>query len=514
MADEPINIGTIRDGPNEGERVSLPIVDVLTGRGFVTGKSGAGKSNSVSVIAERLLDRGYALLIVDIDGEYFGLKEQYEVLHVGDDEECDVRVGPEHAEKLATLALEENVPIILDSSSYLDESDARSLLTALTRQLFAKERTIKRPFLLLVEEIHEYIPQSGGLDDCGRMLIKIGKRGRKRGLGMIGISQRPADVKKDFITQCDWRCWHRLTWKNDTQVVRRVLDGTYAQAVETLEDGEAFLRTDWSSDIQRIQFDRKETFDAGATPGLESVERPSLKSVEETVVDELESIANQDKDRNARIEALEAELAAKNDRIEQLERELQQARDLRELAEQFTSAFVTHADEHESREVEDAVAKSTAENGVNGASSPKVDDFDTQRAATTDENGITGDGDESRPETESAQATESSSAVEQFAQRLESLDEETRAMLANYYTDGPLTPLEAYRNATGTADRTAAYQRNNLLRNESLITHVGRGTYTYSAPAAIADDTRGSDDGSRSLATIEWELLVKDTQTF
>ncbi len=509
MADEPITIGTIRDGPTEGERVSLPIVDVLTGRGFVTGKSGAGKSNSVSVIAERLLDRGYALLIVDIDGEYFGLKEQYEVLHVGDDEECDVRVGPEHAEKLATLALEENVPIILDCSSYLDESDARSLLTALTRQLFAKERTIKRPFLLLVEEIHEYIPQSGGLDDCGRMLIKIGKRGRKRGLGMIGISQRPADVKKDFITQCDWRCWHRLTWKNDTQVVRRVLDGTYAQAVETLEDGEAFLRTDWSSDIQRIQFDRKETFDAGATPGLESVERPSLKSVEETVVDELESIANQDDDRTARIEALEAELATKTDRIEQLERELQQARDLRELAEQFTTAFVTRADDHECRDGEAVMAKSTAENGVNGASSPSVDDDETQRAETTP----TDDGEGSKTQSEAPQQTESPAAVERFAQRLESLDAETRAMLANYYTDGPLTPVAAYREATGTADRTAAYQRNNLLRNESLITHVGRGTYTYSAPAAIVDEARGSDDGSRSLATIEWELLVEGTET-
>jgi len=42
----------------EGE-VSLPTVEVLTGRGFITGKSGSGKSNSASVVVEELLDRGF-----------------------------------------------------------------------------------------------------------------------------------------------------------------------------------------------------------------------------------------------------------------------------------------------------------------------------------------------------------------------------------------------------------------------------------------------------------------------
>lgn len=45
--------------------LSIPILDILTGRGFITGKSGSGKSNSASVIAEELLDRGYPLMIVD-----------------------------------------------------------------------------------------------------------------------------------------------------------------------------------------------------------------------------------------------------------------------------------------------------------------------------------------------------------------------------------------------------------------------------------------------------------------
>jgi DNA helicase HerA-like ATPase len=292
MGEETITIGEVSGGDETGASIELPVVDVLTGRGFVTGKSGSGKSNSASVVCEKLLDKGYGILIVDIDGEYYGLKEEYEILHVGADEECDLRVGVEHAGKIAELALEQNVPIILDVSSFLDESKARELLTEVTKQLFAKEKKLKQPFLMLVEEVHEYIPEGGGMDECGRMLIKVSKRGRKHGLGIVGISQRPADVKKDFITQCDWLVWHRLTWNNDTKVVGRILGREYADSIEEMDDGESFLMTDWTESIRRVQFERKRTFDAGATPGLEDFERPELKSVSGDLVDELQEITD------------------------------------------------------------------------------------------------------------------------------------------------------------------------------------------------------------------------------
>jgi hypothetical protein len=323
-----------------GTEVSLPVVELLTGRGFVTGKSGSGKSNSASVVAEKLLDNGFGLLIVDIDGEYYGLKEEYEILHAGADEECDIQITADHAEKLASLALEQNVPIILDISSYLDESEAEEVLTAVARSLFAKAKKQKQPFLLLVEEVHEYIPENGSVGECGRMLIKIGKRGRKHGLGICGISQRPADVKKDFITQCDWLLWHRLTWNNDTKVVGRILDNDYADAVEDLDDGEGFLMTDWAESIQRVQFFRKQTFDAGATPGLDDFERPDLKSVSDDLVSELQEISDEKQKQETQIQELREELDRKNSRIAELERELQDARDLSRMAEQFVDSLV------------------------------------------------------------------------------------------------------------------------------------------------------------------------------
>jgi FtsZ-binding cell division protein ZapB len=339
---EQIQVGSVftEDGQESGLPVSLPVVQVLTGRGFVTGKSGSGKSNTASVVIEELLDAGYPVLIVDTDGEYYGLKEEYELLHAGADEECDIQVSPEHAEKLANLALEENVPIILDVSGYLDEDVADELLRETARHLFAREKKLKKPFLLVVEEVHEYLPQKGGGGETGKMLIKIGKRGRKHGLGLLGISQRPADVKKDFITQANWLVWHRLTWDNDTKVVGRVVDDAYEEAVAELGDGEAFVQTDWTdSEVRRVQFRRKRTFDAGATPGLDDFERPELKSVSDSLMDDLQEITEEEQQFESELADLRQKLDRKRTKIKQLEQDLEQARDISEAARQLANAF-------------------------------------------------------------------------------------------------------------------------------------------------------------------------------
>jgi len=331
-----IRVGETADGAD----LKLPVIEVLTGRGFATGKSGSGKSNTASVIAEELLEAGYPLLIVDTDGEYYGLKEEYEMLHAGADEECDIQIGPEHAEQMATIALEENVPVILDVSGYLDEDVADELLREVARNLFVKEKKLKKPFLLVVEEVHEYIPEGGGVGETGNLLIKISKRGRKHGLGILGISQRPADVKKDFITQANWLVWHRLTWDNDTKVVGRIIDTEYSELVSELDDGQAFVQTDWTeTDVQKVQFRRKRTFDAGATPGLDDFERPELKSVSDALVGDLQEISERKDRKQDRIQELEAELEKKKKRIETLEDELSSARDVSSAAKQMADAL-------------------------------------------------------------------------------------------------------------------------------------------------------------------------------
>jgi len=68
----------------------------MTHRGFITGKQGVGKSNTVSLIAETVLNHGLSLLIVDSANEYYSLKEEFEILRLGDLERDDLQINKEH----------------------------------------------------------------------------------------------------------------------------------------------------------------------------------------------------------------------------------------------------------------------------------------------------------------------------------------------------------------------------------------------------------------------------------
>lgn len=260
------------------DEYALPIAELLTGRGAVFGKSGSGKSNTASVLAEQLLEHGLPLVIVDIEGEYWGLTERYDIRYAGTTAGADVAVSMENVDELVSLVLEDNEPLVVDVSGITDGDAIDTFLSTYVSRLFERENRIRKPCLLFVEEIHEFLPQTGRGGAFSDVLITVAKRGRKRGLGLCGLSQRPAAVDKEFITQCDWIVWHRLTWENDTKVVEKILGSDAAESVTRLEDGEALVMTDWDEELARVQFKRKRTFDAGNTPDLSVFDAAALDS--------------------------------------------------------------------------------------------------------------------------------------------------------------------------------------------------------------------------------------------
>jgi hypothetical protein len=305
------------------EDIDLPLATeeggVLTGRGFICGKSGSGKSNTGGVLCEKILEQGLPLLVVDTEGEHYALKEKYEVLHVGADEKVDLQISPEHADKIAELALEQNVPIVLDVSGYLDDETVYELIFEVLQALFEREKKLKQPFPVLIEEAHEYNPQKGSIENLTKMINRIGSRGRKRGLGIICLTQRPAKLDNDYISNADWRLWHWMDWPNDLNVVRKVLNSEWEANVKDMEVGSVVMECPFADvDIQKVRILRKETFDAGATPTLEDMDRPELKSVSDDLVAELQEISEQKRREEDRIKQLEQEVEAKEERIEEL----------------------------------------------------------------------------------------------------------------------------------------------------------------------------------------------------
>lgn len=258
-----------------GSDAIIPTNKLLTGRVSVLGRSGSGKSNSAAVIAEELCKQGRPFLYVDPESEAVGIKEHYEAVHIGADKNSDVKISKEMVPRIVDVVLQHEVPVVFETSGFLTQEQERDYVAEIAEEFFIQEAEYNKPCPIILEESAEYIPQRRGRDRAGDIIHRVARRGRARGLGLIGISQRPADIDKGFITQCNILIVHQLKWGNDTKAIRDVLGRESADQVQQLGVGEALVYTGWNNRTVQVKFRRRETWDAGATPGSEDyVEKP------------------------------------------------------------------------------------------------------------------------------------------------------------------------------------------------------------------------------------------------
>lgn len=83
----------------------------------------------------------------------------------------------------------------------------------------------KDPVLLVCEEAHRYVPDRGEAEYAAAQsaIRRIAREGRKYGIGLMLVSQRPADVESTVISQCGTWLVLRLTNSADQQHVSRFL---------------------------------------------------------------------------------------------------------------------------------------------------------------------------------------------------------------------------------------------------------------------------------------------------
>jgi len=81
------------------------------------------------------------------------------------------------------------------------------------------------PVLLVCEEAHRYVPDRGEAEYAVAQsaIRRIAREGRKYGIGLMLVSQRPADIEGTVISQCGTWLILRLTNSADQQHVARFL---------------------------------------------------------------------------------------------------------------------------------------------------------------------------------------------------------------------------------------------------------------------------------------------------
>lgn len=249
-------------GKLDEKDVFVDAQELVTGRTCVIGQSGSGKSYLIAVLCEQLLQNNIAFCIVDTEGEYFSLKEKFQLLWVGG-EDADVDIGTVDFYELVTKSIQNNVPVILDVSDVLDH---RKVVSDFAAKLYEIENQVKQPYLFIVEEADRFVPQS---KDSLREIEEISKRGRKRGLGLIVATQRPALVNKNVLSQCGNQFIGKLTTENDLKAVDLFFaDRKELEALPKLSTGEFFVMGNVAREKNKIKIVQRITQHKGLTPKL------------------------------------------------------------------------------------------------------------------------------------------------------------------------------------------------------------------------------------------------------
>lgn len=268
------------------DQLSLPL-DAITSTFAIMAMRGVGKTSLASVMAEEMLKAGQPIVAYDPTGAWFGLKSSSDGKRKGfpvvifGGEHADVPLEESAGETIARVIVERRVPAVLDVSLMRKGARIRFMMS-FCEMLYHINR---EPLHLFLDEAHTVCPKDvGKFGEKGlepnRLLGAVEDivlQGRRKGLGITVISQRPALVNANVRTQCATLMAMRLMAKLDITAVKEWIEShaSVDEAKEmlgslaTLKVGEGWV---WSPSylkvFSRVQFRRRETFDSSATPEI------------------------------------------------------------------------------------------------------------------------------------------------------------------------------------------------------------------------------------------------------
>ncbi len=113
---------------------------------------------------------------------------------------------------------------------------------------FWMEPEKRTPFTIICDEAHLYLPVKEDADSVQKQALynfeRIAKEGRKYGVSILPVSQRPADVSKTILSQCNNFIVLRLTNERDKGVIKNLLPDALKSTIEflpLLDVGEALV---------------------------------------------------------------------------------------------------------------------------------------------------------------------------------------------------------------------------------------------------------------------------------
>ncbi|MCU1526884.1 MAG: ATPase [Frondihabitans sp.] len=128
----------------------------------------------------------------------------------------------------------------------------------------------QQPLLVVVDEAHRFLPGGGG-GVAAAVFSKVAKEGRKYGVGLLVVTQRPSDVDPAVLSQCGTMIALRVTSPSDKAAVSAVVPddlGGLTALIPALRTGEAIVLGEAMQVPSRVRIDRATVKPAGGDPAL------------------------------------------------------------------------------------------------------------------------------------------------------------------------------------------------------------------------------------------------------
>ena len=177
--------------------------------------------------------------------------------------------------KLFTVSENQRDIKIIDFSEV--PSDVLPIITGVLARLlyniqFWMDKEARHPLTIVCDEAHLYLPVRDAAEAAEKRALeafeRIAKEGRKYGVSLLVVSQRPSDVSRTILSQCNNFLVLRLTNDQDQSVVKRLLPESMVGITDILpllDLGEALLLGDSILLPTRIKLDKPKIAPESAT---------------------------------------------------------------------------------------------------------------------------------------------------------------------------------------------------------------------------------------------------------
>lgn len=231
-----------------------------------------------SHLQERLLSSNAKVVIIDPLDVWWGLR----VSANGKDQAFPVAIfGGEHGDlpitESAGALLGETVATaqqscIVSLGGLQTKAAERRFMLAFLEKLYRKAPG--EPFHLVFDEADLWAPQKSSEPQIQNLMEQIVRRGRVRGFIPWLITQRPAVISKDVLSQVDGLIAMKLTSSTDRDALGSWIEGQADRADEkrmraqmaTLQRGQGIIWIPARGVLELATFPGKSTFDSSSTP--------------------------------------------------------------------------------------------------------------------------------------------------------------------------------------------------------------------------------------------------------